>query len=122
MSLNPEDVAAYDETLAKVVVGDPQPWTAPIEICDYDPAWPQLYARQADRVRRVLGDRVVRLEHAGSTSVPGLPAKPIIDMVLEVPNSADEPAYVPALDAAGYMLRIREPDWFVPVHGLAHRN
>jgi GrpB-like predicted nucleotidyltransferase (UPF0157 family) len=54
---------------------------------------------------------VVRLEHAGSTSVPGLPAKPIIDIVLEVPNSADEQTYAPALEAAGYVLRIREPDW-----------
>jgi GrpB-like predicted nucleotidyltransferase (UPF0157 family) len=60
----------------------------------------------------VLGDRVVRLEHAGSTSVPGLPAKPIIDMVLEVPDSADEPAYVPDMEAAGFVLRIREPEWF----------
>src|ERR687883_54460 len=105
MSPNPEDVAAYDEALAKVVVGDPQRLTAPIEIRDYDPAWPQLYGREADRVRRVLGDRVVRLEHAGSTSVPGLPAKPIIDIALEVPDSADEPAYVPDMEAAGYVLR-----------------
>src|SRR5690349_12575737 len=109
---DPEDTAAYDAALAKVVVGGPQPLTAPIEIRDYDPAWPQLYAREAERVRRALGDQVVRLEHAGSTSVPRLPAKPIIDMVLEVPDSADEAAYVPALEAAGYVLNIREPDWF----------
>jgi len=112
MSVNPEDLAAYDEVPAKVVVGDPQPLTGLIEIRDYDPTWPALYAREAARVSRVLGDRVVRLEHAGSTSVPGLPAKPIIDMVLEVSDSADEGAYVPALEAAGYVLRIREPDWF----------
>jgi GrpB-like predicted nucleotidyltransferase (UPF0157 family) len=110
--MNPEDVAAYDEAVARVVLGSPQPLTAPIEIRDYDPDWPRLYAREAQRIRRVLGERVVRLEHAGSTSVPGLPAKPIIDMVLEVPNSADEPAYVPALEAGGYALHIREPDWF----------
>lgn len=60
----------------------------------------------------MLDDRVVRIEHTGSTSVPGLPAKPIIDIALEVPDSADEPAYVPDLEAAGYPLRIREPDWF----------
>ena len=112
MSLDPEDVAAYDEALATVVVGGAQPLTAPIQIHDYDPAWPQLYAREADRIRRVLGDRMVRLEHVGSTSVPGLPAKPIIDMVLEVPDAADELAYVPALEEAGYLVRIREPDWF----------
>ena len=52
------------------------------------------------------------LEHTGSTSVPGLAAKPIIDMTLAVPDSADEDAYLPELEAAGYVLRIREPDWF----------
>ena len=52
------------------------------------------------------------LEHVGSTSVPGLPAKPIVDIVLEVPDSADEQAYVPDLGKAGYVLGIREPDWF----------
>ena len=51
-------------------------------------------------------------EHAGSTSVPGLAAKPVIDIVLAVPDSSDEGAYVPALEAAGYVLRIREPDWY----------
>jgi GrpB-like predicted nucleotidyltransferase (UPF0157 family) len=54
---------------------------------------------------------VVRLEHTGSTSIPGLAAKPIIDITLVVPDSADEPAYVPALEGAGYVLRIREPHW-----------
>jgi GrpB-like predicted nucleotidyltransferase (UPF0157 family) len=63
-------------------------------------------------VRAALGDRVVRLEHVGSTSVPGLAAKPIIDIVLEVPDSSDEPAYVGDLEAAGYVLKIREPAWY----------
>jgi GrpB-like predicted nucleotidyltransferase (UPF0157 family) len=53
----------------------------------------------------VLGDRVLLLEHVGSTSVPGLPAKPLIDMLLVVADSADEAAYVDDLEAAGYMLR-----------------
>jgi GrpB-like predicted nucleotidyltransferase (UPF0157 family) len=70
-----------------------------------------LYAREEARIRRALGDRVLRIEHIGSTSVPGLAAKPIIDMLLAVANTADEPAYVPALEAAGYVLRIREPDF-----------
>ncbi|MET7748115.1 GrpB family protein [Micromonospora sp. NPDC005367] len=105
-------MAAYDEALAQVVIGDLQPLNAPIDIRDYDSTWPQLYAREADRIRQILGDRVVRLEHIGSTSVPGLPAKPIIDLVQEVRDSADESAYVPALEAAGYVLRIREPEWF----------
>jgi GrpB-like predicted nucleotidyltransferase (UPF0157 family) len=60
----------------------------------------------------VLGVRALRIEHTGSTSVPGLVAKPIIDIVLVVADSADEDSYVPALEAAGYLLRIREPSWY----------
>jgi GrpB-like predicted nucleotidyltransferase (UPF0157 family) len=106
------DVAAYDEELAKVTIGGPRPLSAPIEISDYDPRWRSWYEREEERIRSILGERVVRLEHVGSTSVPNLPAKPIIDLVLEVPDSADEPSYVPDLEAAGYVLRIREPEWF----------
>ena len=113
MSLpDPTDVVAYEESLAEVTIGGPQPLGAPIEIRDYDPQWPRLYAREESRIRSALGERVVRLEHVGSTSVPGLPAKPVIDIALEVPDSSDEPAYVPDMEAAGYVLRIREPDWF----------
>lgn len=83
-----------------------------VTLADYDTRWPDLFAREAARVRSVLGDTAERVEHVGSTSVPGLPAKPIIDMVLAVPDSADEARYVPALEAAGYRLVIREPDWF----------
>jgi GrpB-like predicted nucleotidyltransferase (UPF0157 family) len=110
---DPKDVAAYEaEFRQSYVGGPPPPLQAPIELCDYDPAWPQLYQREAARIRSVLGDRVVRLEHVGSTSVPGLAAKPILDLVLEVPDAADEAAYVPAMEAAGYVLRIREPEWY----------
>lgn len=77
-----------------------------------DPHDTAAYAREADRVRGALGDRVVLLEHVGSTSVPGLAAKPIIDLVLEVADSSDEGAYVPDLETAGYALRIREPSFF----------
>ena len=109
---DPTDEAAYDERLAKYTIGGARPLTAPITICDYDPVWAQLYGAEEARIRAILRDRVVRVEHVGSTSVPGLPAKPIIDIVLEVPNSGDETAYVPDMEAAGYLLRIREPDWF----------
>ena len=84
---------------------------APIELVEYSAQWPTLFAREAERVRATLGRRVLLLEHAGSTSVPGLAAKPIIDMILAVADSADEPAYVPAMESAGYVLRIREPEW-----------
>jgi GrpB-like predicted nucleotidyltransferase (UPF0157 family) len=111
MSPDPYDVAWYDEHLPKVS-SDVQFLSRPIEIVEYDREWPRLYAREEERIRSALGDRVVRIEHAGSTSVPGLPAKPLIDIVLEVPNSADERSYVPDLEAAGYRVVIREPEWF----------
>ena len=112
VEIDPSDVAAYEAELANVWVKPPPKLTGHIEIQDYDPEWPELYAREEARLRAILGDRIVRLEHAGSTSVPGLPAKPIIDIVLEVPDSSDEPAYAADLETAGYPLSIREPEWF----------
>ena len=109
---DPDDVAAYERDLAEVTIGGPRPLPGSIEIHDYDPDWLRLYEREEERIRAALGHRVIRIEHVGSTSVPGLPAKPLIDVALEVPDSADEAAYVPALEATGYSLRIREPDWF----------
>ena len=94
---DPYDTAAYDAVLARVTIGSPTPLSAPIKICDYDPDWPRRYEQEAARMTAALGDRVRRLEHVGSTSVPGLPAKPIVDIVLEVPDSADERSYVPAI-------------------------
>jgi GrpB-like predicted nucleotidyltransferase (UPF0157 family) len=110
--VDPNDIAAYERSLSRITIGGATPLERPIKICDYDPDWPSLYAREEARIRSALGERAVRVEHAGSTSVPGLPAKPIVDIVLEVPDSADEPSYVPELEAAGYVLRIREPEWF----------
>jgi GrpB-like predicted nucleotidyltransferase (UPF0157 family) len=84
----------------------------PVTLVEYDPAWPALYAREEARIRTILGERVVRIEHTGSTSVPGLGAKPIIDITMVVPDSSDEGAYVADLEASGYRLVIREPEWF----------
>lgn len=64
------------------------------------------------QVIAALGRRALRIEHVGSTSVPGLPAKPIIDIALEVPESGREPEYLPDLQRVGYRLSIREPEWF----------
>ncbi len=110
---DPTDVEAYDEQLAEVMVEgvDRQTLRGKIEIADYDPEWPALYAREEERIRSILGDLVVRIEHTGSTSVPDLPAKPIVDIVLEVPDAGAEDGYVPDLEAAGYVLTIREADW-----------
>jgi len=103
---------ASDEDLQKVRIGPLTPHNAPINLAEYDPQWPTLFNREADRIRTVLGSAVLRVEHVGSTSVPGLTAKPIVDILLVVVDSADEPSYVPALEAAGYVMRVREPDWF----------
>ena len=84
----------------------------PIVLVEYDPKWVLRFEREAHRIRAALGTRALLLEHAGSTSVPGLVAKPIIDIVLAVPDSSNEDDYVPALEAEGYLLRIREPDWY----------
>ena len=93
-------------------IGEPTRADGPIYLADYDPAWPGLYEREAGRVRSLLGDRALMIEHVGSTSIPGIAAKPIIDIDLAVPDSGDEPAYVPDLEAGGYVLRAREPNWF----------
>jgi len=82
-----------------------------IQIMDYDPLWPEVFRREADRIRTLLGCRALQIEHTGSTSVLGLAAKPIIDILLVVTDSSDEPAYVPILERAGYALRLREPNW-----------
>jgi GrpB-like predicted nucleotidyltransferase (UPF0157 family) len=82
-----------------------------IEVVEYDERWPQDFERVAARVRAALGDPVLELHHIGSTSVPGLPAKPFIDIDLVVADPADEAAYIPALVAVGFVHRIREPWW-----------
>ena len=101
-----------EEQLEAVTIGEPQVIGGPIELVDYDPAWPDLFAREAGRIAAALGEGAHRIEHVGSTAVPGLAAKPILDILLAVADSADEDRYVDALSAAGYVLRIREPDWY----------
>lgn len=100
-----------DDYMRSVTIGERRRVDGPIYLADYDPAWPGLFDREAARIRELLGERVLLLEHVGSTSVPGLAAKPIIDIVLGVADPADESAYVPPMEAGGYVLRIREPDW-----------
>ena len=101
-----------EQELRKVTIGEPWRADGPITLAEYDPGWPRLFEREAERIRGVLGGRALLVEHAGSTSVPSLAAKPVIDIVLAVADSSDEASYVPALEAAGYVLRIREPDWY----------
>lgn len=101
-----------DAEIAAAIIGEPVRIDGKIQLQESDPAWPALYAREEVRIRATLGGKVLLLEHVGSTSIPGLVAKPIIDLVLAVADSADEKSYVPPLEAEGYILRIREPDWF----------
>lgn len=82
-----------------------------VRVVDPDPGWSSDFGTVAARVRDALGRRALVVEHVGSTAVPGLPAKPIIDVDLVVADPADEEAYVPALAAAGFVLRVREPWW-----------
>jgi GrpB-like predicted nucleotidyltransferase (UPF0157 family)/GNAT superfamily N-acetyltransferase len=101
-----------EEQIRAAHVGEVKPLDGRVLIVDYDPLWADLFEREAARIRAILGERALRIEHVGSTSVSGLPAKPVIDIVLVVPDSADETAYVPALAATGYRLHVREPDWY----------
>jgi len=84
----------------------------PVRLADPDPSWAAQYAREEQRIRAALGPRAVQVEHVGSTSVPGLAAKPAIDIVLTVTDAADEAGYLADLEAAGYVLQFREPHWY----------
>jgi GrpB-like predicted nucleotidyltransferase (UPF0157 family) len=109
---NPTRQPSREDEIRAATVGEPVVLDAPIVLSEYDPQWPGMFERESVRIRGALGESVILLEHCGSTSVPLLAAKPIIDMVLTVPDSADEASYLPLLEAAGYVLRIREPDWW----------
>jgi GrpB-like predicted nucleotidyltransferase (UPF0157 family) len=85
--------------------------TRQVSVVEHDPAWPRMYSLVADRIRQALGTSIVELDHIGSTLVAGLPAKPVIDIDLTVDDSSEESAYVPALEAAGFRLVIRERGW-----------
>lgn len=86
-----------------------------VTLVDYNNGWPAMFQRQADRIRGALGDRVLRVEHMGSTAVPGLVAKPCIDILLVVSDAGDDEAYIPDLQHAGYVLRIsEEPEGWGP--------
>jgi GrpB-like predicted nucleotidyltransferase (UPF0157 family) len=91
------------------VDGPPPPEQAIIVASD--PGWPARYAALAADIRTALGERAVDLEHVGSTSVPGLAAKDVIDIDLTVPDPRAEDVYLPLLEPLGYVLTVREPSW-----------
>ena len=97
----------YDSYLDAVLIGGREP--ASITVVEYDATWPERFAQAQRRVEHALATAALSVEHIGSTSVPGLAAKPVIDMLLTVRSVDDEAAYVDALTRAGFVLRVREP-------------
>lgn len=98
-----------EERLREVIIGEIEPQA--IVVADYDPIWPERFCQEEARIRAALGGSALSIEHIGSTSVPGLAAKPVVDILLVVEDSANENSYLPALEEAGYVLRVREPDF-----------
>src|SRR5918998_4771413 len=98
-----------EERLREIIMGEIEP--EKVVVADYDPAWPARFRQEEAEIRGALGGSVLSVEHIGSTSVPGLAAKPIVDILVVVEDSGDESSYVPALQDAGYVLRVREPDF-----------
>ena len=99
--------AEFDVVLDAVLIGGRE--EREVVIVDYSPAWPLRFEEERQRIAGALGGTFHRVEHVGSTAVPGLAAKPIVDILVAVENPEEEAAYVPALEAVGYVLRVREP-------------
>lgn len=91
------------------VIGGPE--KRDITIVGYDPEWPRKFQQHAVIIKKALGDIALQIEHIGSTSVPGLAAKPIIDVLVVVADSGDEDTYLTQLERVGYVLRVREPNF-----------
>jgi GrpB-like predicted nucleotidyltransferase (UPF0157 family) len=96
-----------DDVTALELVGGPEALTH--RLSDYDREWPARYLEHRNRIGEALGPADVDIEHIGSTSVPGLAAKPIIDIVVAVEDITAEEDYLDSLLASGYELRVREP-------------
>ncbi len=108
--LTPEAITRHHPGGEVVYVGA-RPTSYVLRISEPDPAWAARYDDLEAGVRAALGDRVLAIQHIGSTSVPALPAKPIIDIDLAVADPADEAAYVADLEALGYVHWLSEPHW-----------
>ncbi|MEQ6899774.1 GrpB family protein [Nocardioides sp. YIM 152588] len=104
--MSPEERRRPDVTETELVGGIEK---RALVIAVYDPTWPERYALHRERIAGAVGTVAVTIEHIGSTSVPGLGAKPIIDILLVVPDITAEEDYLDQLLTAGYALRVREP-------------
>jgi GrpB-like predicted nucleotidyltransferase (UPF0157 family) len=100
---------SFEKRIREFIIGEIEQPT--IVIADYDPAWPERFRQEEVRIRAALGEAALSVVHIGSTSVPGLAAKPIVDILLVVEDSGEEATYLPAMEEAGYVLRVREPDF-----------
>ncbi|MFG3577618.1 GrpB family protein [Micromonospora chersina] len=101
-----------DKAAKRAVGNRPANVTSPITVDAYNPEWPAMFAEEEAVIRAALGAKALAVEHVGSTAVPGLAAKNRLDIDLIVADPAEEDAYVPPLEAAGYLLRTRDPDWY----------
>jgi GrpB-like predicted nucleotidyltransferase (UPF0157 family) len=118
----PRSGDGLDRYLDSVLIGGRE--TVKLVIADYDPAWSARFAELQARIALAVRDAALAIEHIGSTSVPGLAAKPIIDVLVVVADVDAEPSYVTALEDAGFVLRVREaghrmfrtPDRDVHIH------
>jgi len=100
---------SFEKRMREVIIGEIEQPT--IVIADYNPEWPERFRQEEVRIRAALGEAALSVEHIGSTSVPGLAAKAIVDILVAVEDSGEEAAYLPAMEGAGYILRVREPDF-----------
>ncbi|KAL4908266.1 hypothetical protein BDW74DRAFT_174953 [Aspergillus multicolor] len=84
-----------------------------IEIVEPDPTWPAAFAVLEARIKAAISqDNLVYIQHVGSTSVPNLPAKAVIDIDVVVADPTAEETYVAALEKAGFQFLLREPPWY----------
>jgi GrpB-like predicted nucleotidyltransferase (UPF0157 family) len=113
MNINPKDIMTFlncDPAENPWIAGKPR--TEEIKIEAYSPEWPKLFETRKCQIAEALLGTALNIEHVGSTAVPGLSAKPVIDIDLIVGNPDREEDYVPALSALGYVLTIRELTWY----------
>lgn len=102
------DVLEVHDPTFELIAGSDRLAADPIEVVPYDPAWPSRFAAWRARLATELGAAALRIEHVGSTSVPGLAAKPVIDIHVSVADVEAEETYVPAIERAGVAFRSRE--------------
>lgn len=106
-------IAEYEDDVFKVdrVAHRTEENKVPLEVVPYDPAWPSHFQEIRARIVSALGTTALMIAHVGSTSIPGISAKPVIDIDMVVKDTEDEASYVPALEAAGFQFLFRQAEW-----------